>query len=637
MAVFIIAIGAYILTPLPHSRLDETAFVLRSENSSILNIRLTPDGYWRERVTLDEIDPIFLEMLVAYEDKRFWSHLGVDPLAVVRAVIDSIRHGHVASGASTITMQTARLMFPELGKKTIFAKLHQMIFALRLEFHLSKQEILNAYLTLAPYGGNIEGLKAATWSWLRQLPKTLTRNEAAFLISLPQSPESRRPDRHPEVAARAKNRVLAVVAKSLNFSKSQLTEYKSENIPFLFFKPEPLALHLTDKFLAEGYGEKPTTINVEWQSTVERILDETVDPLIEPINGAVIVAERKTGDVKVYVGSRRYLDQERNGSVNYLKARRSPGSTLKPLIYAYALERNIINENHVFDDIHFQKNGYAPTNFDSSYSGKISLKDALIKSRNIPAIATLEMIGPAFLSNRIKNFIGGDLGNQNDAGLSLAVGGFYLTPEELALIYLELADGDFKGRLSFVEDEVEVRRSHLINPDASVKILDLLSQTTSNGEVLIAKTGTSQNRQDAWAVQLTSEYLILVWLGTHNNIRTNDLSGASVALPLSMRVAEALNLKSPSHITSKIDTREDIDLSSNCSKLIVFPEDGEWIRTADLVIQVMATKPNVEWFLDGLPVDVDRDQLKLKHSGISRIAAKIGSCIETRELFIQLQ
>ena len=212
-------------------RLAELSKVIRSESGEIINLRLTSSGHWRQPADLNRIDPLLINMLVAYEDKRFWEHHGVDPLAILRASLSFAKSGKIKSGASTLTMQTAKLMYPNLRQRSLNNKIKQMFFAMRLDAHWSKKEILEAYFTLAPFGGNIEGAEAATQAWFQKSPKELTHTEAALLVALPQSPERRRPDLFPDAAFRAKTKVLEAVAKRINLKEDRLEELRNEPLP----------------------------------------------------------------------------------------------------------------------------------------------------------------------------------------------------------------------------------------------------------------------------------------------------------------------------------------------------------------------------------------------------------------------
>ena len=452
-------------------RLAELSNVIRSDSGEIINLRLTPSGHWREPADIGRIDPALIKMLIAYEDKRFWNHHGVDPFAIVRASLSLAKSGKVKSGASTLTMQTAKLMYPDLRQRTITNKLKQMLFAIRLDAHWSKQQILEAYFTLAPFGGNIEGIEAATQAWFQKSPKELTYTEAALLVALPQSPERRRPDLFPEAAFKAKTKVLEAVASRIDLKENTLEELKKEPLPVRLSRVKSIALHLADRLEQNSEKALNTSINAEWQRDLNSILKESAQRYIKPINLAGLIVERKTGYVKAYAGSSSYTDSERKGSINYLTATRSPGSTLKPLIYAKALERKLLEEGHIFNDSKLQRGGYTPSNFDKDFYGQITLKEALNRSLNIPAIQTLELLGADRFENHLRTFVSQDIGQNHEAGLTLAVGGFYLNAENLIEVYLEMADPGFNSKLRFNFDEASSTSSHLISSTTSEKNL----------------------------------------------------------------------------------------------------------------------------------------------------------------------
>ena len=316
LCAFVLLVFFYMRKPPELGRLSETSQVIGSETGEIINLRLTSDGYWREKARLEQIDPELIDMLIAYEDKRFWSHHGVDPLAVARASFDFVRKGRIVSGSSTISMQLVRLLDPSLAKRTVPVKLRQMLEALRLEAHWTKEEILEAYFSIAPYGGNIEGIIAASQAWLNKDPLMLTASEMALLVALPQSPEARRPDLHPERAQRAKQYVLERVANELGINGIKLAEAQADPLPSRLEKPTSVSLHLADRLSVDEELSVSTTIDSNWQKDVTRILSESVTRQPAPINGAAMVIERKTGLVKAYVGSSDYLNTERKGGIN---------------------------------------------------------------------------------------------------------------------------------------------------------------------------------------------------------------------------------------------------------------------------------------------------------------------------------
>ncbi|MEC7651501.1 MAG: transglycosylase domain-containing protein, partial [Pseudomonadota bacterium] len=410
-------------------------------------------GYWREPVRLGDIDPRLVQMLVAYEDKRFYRHGGVDLLALGRAFSDVVTTGRITSGASTITMQLARLLHPELNTRSISGKLQQMLLAWQLDHQLGKGEVLEAYFTLAPYGGNLEGVVAASRAWFGKTPDRLTLSEIGLLVALPQAPETRRPDRYPDRAFFAKNRVLSLVAGRIGIGPSKLGELQGETIARHLSRPGSTAPHLFDRLdVTRSSRAVVSTIDADMQAQAAAMLSAYVDGYQAPINGAILIAERGSGAVRAYVGSSGYQDRSRKGAVNYLMAKRSPGSTLKPLIYAEALDRRVISVDQVFDDRPILVDGYRPSNFNNEYDGRIGLKKALLSSKNIAAIETLQKVGYEYLEGKYRRTFQSRDGVAETAGLAMAVGGLYLTPEELAETYLMMANKGMPAPLAFEND-----------------------------------------------------------------------------------------------------------------------------------------------------------------------------------------
>ena len=534
-------------------------------------------------------------------------------------------------------MQLAKLLKPKLSERTIVSKLKQMAYAIKIDYQYSKREILEAYLTLAPYGSNIEGIKAGTNAWLQRSPGFLTPSEAAFFVSLPQSPEKRRPDRNPVIAHEAKNKVLRRVAKKIGISNEILIELESEKLKFNRLRLSSHAPHLYNKFLNEGTVTQDlhTTINYEYQIIVQRILKSTIKKYPSPINTAALIVERKSGNVVSYVGSSQYLNKERKGAINYLKSIRSSGSTLKPFIYGDALNRDIIESSHIFNDTTFQKSGYAPTNFDGSYMGKITLKDALIRSRNIPAIFTLNLLGFQNFESRLKTLLGSREQLSNVSGLSLAVGGLYLTPEELAKLYVMLGNDGRPIDLSFTKNDKSKTYEEFFSKNSANKVIALLAQDQSNGTPLVLKTGTSHLRQDAWAAMITQKHVIIVWLGTPDNEPTKSLVGADTAMPLAIQISHALGFNSPSIDLAVLKSNHSKVELKSCNKLINFPEDGSWIISKNLNIAVSGVNHNQNWYLDGKPSPLVNNSMLFKSAGFHKISTEFEDCRQTVSIFIK--
>lgn len=635
LAVIMSALFWYIARPPDLGRLSDVSAVLRGTDGRIINLTLTNEGYWREQVDISDIDPELIDVLVAYEDQRFWEHNGVDLRAIFRAAANALKHGKANSGASTLTMQTARLLDTSLRQRSLHIKIWQMIEALRLEQHWTKRQILEAYFTLAPYGGNIEGIKAATEAWFQKTPSKLTFNEIAILVALPQSPERRRPDRFAKAAHKAKQVVLSKVAPRLNIEPETLHEVMNEPLPTRLSKPKSHALHLAQRLTSKIGPKTHTSLNSDWQLEVESILRQNIEKRPAPIQAAAMVVERKTGRVRAYVGSIAYGSYSRKGAINYLTAVRSPGSTLKPLIYAKALNRNLIAYDEVFDDTEYFQSGYRPTNFTQGFTGKVGLKEALLTSLNIPAIRALEKVGPNLLQSELNTYLDGTLNYRQLAGLSLAVGGLYLTPEQLMTIYMGITDPGFARSLSFGTDPAPMSDLTLVSGNSSKQIQSLLIQEMANGERVAFKTGTSFARQDAWSIQVYRNHLVLIWIGTPDNEPTSTLTGASAAFPISLEVGRTLGLSSPPKPKIKNNlTNHPLVLESKCKELIEYPEDNTWIKSPSQQIRLIGDQDAI-WYLNGTKLQRQAQQARISEPGVNTITARLEDCVQTNAFFVE--
>ncbi|MEP0451593.1 MAG: transglycosylase domain-containing protein, partial [Roseibium sp.] len=372
-------------------------------NGQLLRAFTTPDEKWRLPVTVHDVDPLYWKMLKAYEDRRFDQHRGIDVRAMVRAAYQLLSSGHVVSGASTLTMQTARLL-RERPTRSLSAKYHQILAALRLESDLSKEDILELYALRAPFGGNLEGIRAAALTWFGKEPRRLTPAEAALLVALPQSPEARRPDRFESAAQAARDRVLdrAVIAGVLSEDDAEAArvenvQVKRRSMPFL-------AAHAARAVVASKEAETihHLTLDASLQQALETLIDQRIDAMGPKVSAALLVADHRSGEVLASVGSPNLMDEARLGHIDMTRAIRSPGSTLKPFIYGLAFEDGIAHPESTIDDRPIDIGGYKPTNFDLAYQGRVSVREALQLSLNTPAIQLLEAVGPAKLVARIK-------------------------------------------------------------------------------------------------------------------------------------------------------------------------------------------------------------------------------------------
>jgi penicillin-binding protein 1C len=344
----------------------------------LLRAFTTTDGFWRLPVSLDAVDPDYIKMLIAYEDRRFFSHMGIDPLAMLRAGAQFVANGgRIVSGGSTITMQVARLIEPRT-RRSLPAKLRQMARALQIERRLGKAQILELYLTLAPYGGNLEGVRAASLAWFGREPKKLSLSQSALLVALPQAPETRRPDRNPGAAEQARNRVLERMRKAGLIPPGEIARASAAAMPEGRRGMPDLAAHLADRALVSQPEMRKVSLTIDrmLQERLEDLARETAPRLGPKLSLAMVLADGRSGKVLASVGSSGHLDAARAGAIDMTLAVRSPGSTLKPFIYGLAFEDAIADPQTLIDDVPADFAGYRPRNFDRGYMGEVSLIEA---------------------------------------------------------------------------------------------------------------------------------------------------------------------------------------------------------------------------------------------------------------------
>ena len=407
----------------------------------LLRAYLASDGRWRLPASRSDVDPRFLDALLAYEDKRFYDHSGVDPVAMMRAAYQLLTRGEIVSGGSTISMQVARLLEPR-RKRSLYAKYRQMVRAVQLERALSKDDILSLYLTLAPYGGNLEGIRAASFAYFGKEPRRLTLGETALLVALPQSPEYRRPDRHPQRARAARNRVLDRISGNGIFSAQELEAAKTEPVPSAR-KPMPLvAPHAADdaKAVFSDQSIIKLTVRARLQRRLERLARDRAAALGDAVSAAIVVVEHETGRILARVGTPDYFDVDRAGQVDLTRAVRSPGSTLKPFIYGIGFEDGLVHPQSLIEDRPIRFGDYAPENFDQTFQGTVTVRRALQLSLNVPAVSLLDAVGPSRLLARL-----GEAGARlklpahETAGLALGLGGIGTRLVDLTALYAGLA------------------------------------------------------------------------------------------------------------------------------------------------------------------------------------------------------
>ncbi|AXI44831.1 penicillin-binding protein 1C [Sulfitobacter sp. SK012] len=518
-------------TKLP-SVLIETSVEVRDRNGSLLRSFTVEDGRTRLALSLAQTDPDFIAMLIAYEDKRFYSHAGVDPIALLRATRQALWQGQVRSGGSTLTMQAARLL-ENSGTGHWQGKLRQMRLALAMERRLTKTQILEVYLAHAPYGGPVEGLRAASFAWFGKEPLRLSQAEAALLVALPQAPEARRPDRHPLAARDARARVLARVGAMAHMYQADVPR---------MMRPYPrLAPHLADHLRAVDPSalRHDVTIDARLQAQISALAKRAVNGQPRGVSAAILVADHRTGEVLARAGSPNYSAQGGAlGFVDMTRATRSPGSTLKPLIYALAFDQGLVHPDTLINDAPVSFGRYAPQNFDGQFRGELTVREALKFSLNIPPVLLTQELGPARLMAGLRAAGTAPKLPGGKPGLAIALGGVGMTLEELVQLYAGLAQGGEAPLLSTALGREGLSTRRFVSDVAAWQVGHILSGITPpagtaarDGEVAY-KTGTSYGHRDAWAIGYDGAHVIGVWLGRPDGTPVPGAFGGELAAPI---------------------------------------------------------------------------------------------------------
>ncbi|HKB00402.1 MAG TPA: penicillin-binding protein 1C [Methyloceanibacter sp.] len=529
-------LAAYGPAPLGHDL--QVSRVVLDRNASLLRAYLTKEGRWRLAATRNDVDPRYLEALLAYEDKRFFSHRGLDPLAFGRAAYQLVSQGRIVSGGSTLTMQVARLLEPR-RERSLDAKVRQALRAVQLESRLSKDEILALYLSLAPYGGNLEGVRAASLAYFGKEPRRLTLGQAALLVALPQAPEARRPDRFPEAAKRSRDRVLDRIAGHGAFSDEEIARAKQEDVP-TGREPMPLlAPHAADQAVSSAPQERVLrlTIDRRLQKVLERLARDRAHVLGPEISVAMVEIDNATGEVLARVASPDYFDERRAGQVDLTQALRSPGSTLKPFIYGLGFEDGLIHPETLIEDRPVRYAGYAPENFDSTFQGTVTVRRALQLSLNVPAVAVLDAVGPSRLAARLSEAGASLVLPRREApGLALGLGGIGIRLTDLTMLYAGLARQGTVAPLIERQGAAPLPPRRLIEPTAAWSVGNVLIGTpppeNAAGGRIAFKTGTSYGYRDAWAVGFDGKRTIGVWVGRPDGAPVAGLTGRAAAAPI---------------------------------------------------------------------------------------------------------
>ncbi|HKY94752.1 MAG TPA: penicillin-binding protein 1C [Kiloniellales bacterium] len=539
--------------PLDLTRLEDTSQAVVDREGRVLRAFTAEDQRWRFATTAAEVSPLYLAMLKAYEDGRFDSHYGIDPFAVGRAVGQMVWHQEVVSGASTLTMQVARLLEPRA--RTLASKAVEAFRALQLEKRYSKDEILGIYLTLAPFGGNLEGIRAASLSYFGKEPRVLTPAEAALLVALPQAPSLLRPDVDPAAARRARDKVLARAAEEGVISARELAEALQAPVPERRLAMPFLAPHLSEQLAAANpqAAEIETTLDYRLQDAVEQLTLPAALRLGEGVTLAVIVMDNATGAVLAHLGSADYFDVAREGMVDMTQALRSPGSALKPFIYGLAFERLVAHPDTLVADRPHRFGTYVPTNFDQAFNGEVTLAEALQRSLNVPAVMLLERVGAQRFDLRLQEVgVTLEFDRESDGpGLALALGGAGITLVDLVKLYGGLARWGQPVEPHWQPGPTQDDGPALLSDVATWYVTTVLeavprplgyrlAESAGGGNRIAFKTGTSYGYRDAWAVGYNHSTTIGVWAGRADGTPCGACVGIQAAAPLLFQLFDLL-------------------------------------------------------------------------------------------------
>lgn len=626
-ALFIVVMNAAFPPPLDRAQIISP--VALDENGIWLSAFTVEDGRWRIKAELDEVDPRYVERLIAIEDKRFFAHSGVDPIAVARAARTWAVTGKAKSGASTLTMQLVRQLEPR--PRTLKSKMVESLRAAQIELRLSKREILALYLTHTPYGGNIEGVSAASQTYFGKPPTRLTDAQIALLIALPQAPEARRPDLRPKAARAARDTILTKLERAGQITPRQRDEAIEEGVSTNRHDFPQLGWLTAHHLKSEGQSRVRTTLVVKHQSDMETLARNFVSTRDSDVNVAILVIENETHAVRASVGS---AGRDRPGGwIDMTRRARSPGSTLKPFIYGMAFDEGIAAPGSTIRDAPTRFGTYQPENFTKRYHGDVTIAEALQHSLNVPAVAALDQIGEKRFEAALR-LSGANISvpkrGDGQTGLAIALGGAGLSAEHLGLLYAALANKGKAAPLRWTADQKPASPYRLVAPHSAAQITSVLRQApTPPGRVpawlsagappIAYKTGTSYGFRDAWAAGYTDAWTVIVWVGRADGAPRPGQTGRLTAAPLLYDVFAALPQRAGHErsVFSRMDAAPSglpqLQGEDVTSPVILFPPDDTQIAVDAFGddaagLSLTARSPNgqdLRWYVDGQYVPID--------------------------------
>ncbi|WP_421788904.1 penicillin-binding protein 1C [Hyphobacterium sp.] len=628
-AAFAAALAVLVLDQVfPPPELSERSTVIADGRGQIFRAFPVEDGRWRLAADLDVIDPAFIEALIAIEDERFYQHRGVDAHAIVRASLNAVRAGEIVSGASTLSMQTARLLEPR-PNRNMGSKLIEMWRAFQLERRYSKTEILEIYLTLAPYGGNLEGVTSASWAWFGHAPDRLTPAQIALLIALPQAPEARRPDLRPASAASGRERILTRLAGYGLIAADIAAESASDRLPTRQDFPA-LAWHASQSLRtveADGNQVVTSTLDYRLQIAAEQLVARSAEQAGPDVQLAVLIVENETRAVRAAIGSANR--NQAGGWIDLTNRPRSPGSTLKPFIYGMAFDDGLATPQTRITDSPRRFDSYMPENFDRIFRGDVTIAQALQHSLNVPAVEALDGVGAARFAAGLR-FAGTDPAiadrAETETGLAIALGGAGLTVRDVATLYTGLANGGEVRPLVWHEGAADNAPGlRILSAESADEILSILrgspqpagrapASLTHAAPAIAFKTGTSWGYRDAWAAGVAQGHTIVVWVGRADARPRTGETGRQAALPILFELFDLLprsetprDEREPWRIAQ--DTPQPLErYRRNPDPEILFPPDDSevWMdRNGGEYVLAGRGESALVWFADGEAVPLN--------------------------------
>jgi penicillin-binding protein 1C len=512
------------------SRLDAPGTAIRDASGEILALRPAPGGVWRFRTDARDVPPFLARLLIAVEDRHFEEHPGVDPLAAARAAIQAVRAGHIVSGGSTLTMQVARLLAPR--PRTLGAKLVESLRAVQLSVHYDKSAVLGMWLSLAPFGGNLVGVEAASRAYFGKPASALDPAEAALLVALPRRPEALRPDRHPERAQALRDRILAQAARDGLLTQGEAQSSMAEPVPT---RRQPMPATARTLFAGRA-GDLTTTLNRPLQRALEARARDELQRLPPRVSLAVMVADLRTRTVLAAIPGDPG-DADRAGWLDLTRAVRSPGSALKPFLYALAFEDGIAAPDTLLPDGPRRFGDYAPENFNRGFSGQVTAAEALQRSLNLPALGLLARYGPQRFAAVLQG-AGLVLPRDAAASLPMVLGGTGITLRQIMALYAALGTDGRLTPLRLMEADPAAEGRVLLSSATAETVAAILTRPFPGGGPggVAWKTGTSAGNRDSWAFGFDRERLIGVWVGRPDGTARPGEAAAGVALPILARI-----------------------------------------------------------------------------------------------------